>query len=183
MNKIFNILVLCPNNSARSILGEALFNHHGAGRVRAWSAGSHAGGGVNPLALETLQRHGIDKSRARSKSWKELVTNAIPRSPLQGVPRHTNFPVAPAPDHFDFIVTVCGSAADVRGPVWPGNPTAVHWGIPDPTQVEPPEARREAFEETFRSLEKRVLAFLSLPLETLTPEKSALAARRIHTGA
>lgn len=175
MSKTFNILLLCPNNSARSILGEALFNHHGAGRIKAWSAGSNPSGSVNPLALETLQRHGIAIRDARSKSWKEFVADAVPPSP--------SFPTAPAPDHFDFIITVCGSAADVRGPVWPGHPTAVHWGIPDPTQVEPPEAWREAFEETYQSLEKRILAFLTLPLETLTPEKSALAARRIHTGA
>ncbi len=58
----------------------------------------------------------------------------------------------------------------------------MHWGIPDPTQVAAAD-RREAFEETYQALEKRILAFLTLPLESLTPEKSALAARRIHTGA
>lgn len=176
MSKIFNILVLCAGNSVRSILGEALFNHHGVGRVKAWSAGSKPCGAVNPLTLEVLQGHGIATTRARSKSWEEFVTDTIAR------PR-SKIPGSPAPDHFDFVITVCGSAADARGPVWPGHPTAVHWGIPDPTQVEPPEARRDAFEETYQALEKRILAFLTLPLETLTPEKSALAARRIHTGA
>ncbi len=183
MSKLINILVLCPNNSARSILGEALFNHYGAGRVKAWSAGSNPSGSVNPLALATLQRHGIAIRDARSKSWKEFMADAVPPSPPQGIPLRISFSTVPAPDHFDFIVTVCGSANDVRGAVWPGHPTAVHWGIPDPTQVEPPEARREAFEETYQALEKRILAFLTLPLETLTPEKSAMAARRIHTGA
>ena len=122
MSKIFNILVLCTRNSVRSILAEALFNHHGAGRVRAWSAGSEPAGAVNPLALETLQAHGIAMAAARSKSWKEFSVSPVSPSP--------NSAPNPGPDHFDFVVTVCGSAADARGPVWPGRPTAVHWAFP-----------------------------------------------------
>ncbi len=81
MSKIFNILVLCTRNSVRSILAEALFNHHGAGRVRAWSAGSEPAGAVNPLALETLQTHGIAMAAARSKSWKEFSVSPVSPSP------------------------------------------------------------------------------------------------------
>ena len=40
--------------------------------------------------------------------------------------------------------------------------------------------RRAAFEQAYQSLLKRVEAFLALPLETMTPQESALAARRIH---
>ena len=160
-----NILVLCTGNSARSILGEMLFNHLGQGRVKAYSAGSKPGGEVNPVALETLARHGIPAGGARSKSWDEFGPGAVPPAPT-----------------FDFIVTVCGNAAQEACPVWPGPPTTAHWGIPDPAHVEPMEARREAFEETYQSLGKRIEAFLALPLETMTPQESALAARRIHTG-
>ncbi len=160
----FKVLVLCTGNSARSILGEMLFNHLGQGRIKAFSAGSKPGGAVNPVALETLARHGVPCAGARSKSWDEFAENAV----------------SPAPS-FDFIFTVCGNAAQEACPVWPGHPTTAHWGIPDPAHVEPMEARREAFEEAYQSLKKRIEAFLALPLETMTPQESALAARRIHT--
>ncbi len=162
MTRCFNILVLCTGNSARSILGEMLFNHLGQGRIKAFSAGSKPSGTVNPVALETLAKHGVPVANARSKSWDE-------------------FAVSPAPS-FDFIFTVCGNAAQETCPIWPGHPTTAHWGIPDPAHVEPMEARREAFEEAYQSLKKRIEAFLALPLETMTPQESALAARRIHTG-
>jgi len=132
----FNVLVLCTGNSARSILGEMLFNHLGAGRVRAFSAGSKPAGQVNPVALETLEKHGIPCAGARSKSWDEFNTSAAPPAPSFAV----------AQPRFDFIFTVCGNAAQETCPVWPGHPTTAHWGIPDPAHVEPIEARREAFE-------------------------------------
>ena len=162
MSKVFNVLVLCTGNSARSILGEMLFKHLGKGRVKAYSAGSKPGGQVNPVALETLAQHGIPVADARSKSWDEF---AVPSAPT-----------------LDFIFTVCGNAAEETCPVWPGHPATAHWGIPDPAHVEPMAARREAFEEAYQSLKKRIEAFLALPLETMTPQEAALAARQIHTG-
>lgn len=156
----FAVLVLCTGNSARSILAEALFNHLGHGRVEACSAGSRPAGTVNPLALETLAAHGVAFPAARSKSWDE-------------------FAVLPAPV-FDFIFTVCDNAAAEPCPVWPGHPAVVHWGIADPAPVEPPAARRIAFETAYAQLEKRIRAFFALPLETMTREESALAARRMH---
>jgi arsenate reductase len=161
----FNVLVLCTGNSARSILGEMLFNHLGRGRVQAYSAGSKPGGEVNPVAIETLRRHGVPCEGARSKSWDEFSADAVPPAPT-----------------FDFIFTVCGNAAQETCPVWPGHPATAHWGIPDPAHVEPLPARREAFERAYQSLRMRIEAFLALPLETMTPQESALAARRIHTG-
>ena len=158
--RIFNILVLCTGNSARSILGEALFNHLGAGRVRAFSAGSKPTGRVNPVALATLEKHGISLPDARSKSWDEIAVS----------PGLT----------FDFIFTVCDNAANEPCPVWPGHPATAHWGIPDPAHVEPIEARREAFEMAYQQLKRRVEAFVALPLETLSREEAIAAARRIH---
>ena len=163
MTRALNVLVLCTGNSARSILGEMLFNHLGKGRIKAFSAGSRPAGAVNPVALETLAKHGVPCEDARSKSWDEFSSGAVPPAPT-----------------FDFIFTVCANAAEEICPVWPGHPATVHWGIPDPAHVEPLEARRRAFEQACQSLKKRIEAFLALPLESMTPQESALAARRIH---
>ena len=161
--KTFNVLVLCTGNSARSILGEALFNHLGKGRIQAFSAGSQPAGKVNPVALETLAAHGVpwpNAGQPRSKSWDEFTEAGAP--PL------------------DFIFTVCASAAGETCPVWPGHPATAHWGIADPAHVEPLAARRAAFEVAYGELEKRISAFLDLPLETMSTATIIDAARKIH---
>ncbi|WP_153111807.1 arsenate reductase ArsC [Propionivibrio limicola] len=166
-SKPITVLVLCTGNSARSILGEALFNHFGQGRVRAFSAGSQPSGKVNPVALETLDKHGVPlPAEVRSKSWDEFVA-----------------PGALGTTRIDYIFTVCASAAGETCPVWPGHPTTAHWGIADPAHVEPMEARREAFEVAYQALEKRIKAFLALDLETMSAKDVATAARLIHEAA
>ena len=165
--KTLNVLVLCTGNSARSILGEALFNHFGnketPGRIRAFSAGSQPSGKVNPVALDTLVKHGIPLPEARSKSWDEFAVAGTPQ--------------------IDFIFTVCASAAGEACPIWPGHPTTAHWGIPDPAHVEPMEARREAFEVAYGQLEQRIKAFLAMSLETMSADEIKAAAKMIHEAA
>jgi arsenate reductase len=157
------VLVLCTGNSARSILGEMLFNHLGQGRIKAWSAGSKPGGVVNPVAIETLEKHGVPVIDPRSKSWDEFVgKDATP---------------------IDFIFTVCDNAAAEACPVWPGHPATAHWGIPDPAHVEPLAARRDAFEIAYQSLSTRIEAFVALPLDAMNRAEVVAAARKIHTGA
>ena len=159
--RLFNVLVLCTGNSARSILGEALFNHLGQGRVRAFSAGSQPSGKVNPVAPETLGKHGVPlQAEVRSKSWDEFTVPGAPK--------------------IDYIFTVCASAAGETCPIWPGHPTTAHWGIADPAHVEPMEARREAFEVAYQALEKRIKAFLALDLEFMSTKDVATAAQLIH---
>jgi arsenate reductase len=161
MPSAINVLILCTGNSARSILGEALFNHLGNGRVRAFSAGSKPSGKVNPVALETLEKHGVPlPSEIRSKSWDEFAAPGAPR--------------------LDYIFTVCASAAGETCPIWPGRPTTAHWGIDDPAHIEPIEARRAAFEVAYAALEKRIKAFLALDLESMSRDQVIAAARLIH---
>lgn len=138
-----NILILCTGNSARSILGEALFTARSNGRIQGYSAGSNPTGRPNPYAIETLQRHGIDTGFARSKSWDE-------------------FDAADAPV-MDAVITVCDSAASETCPVWPGAPVRAHWGLPDPAAITEPDAAREAFEQTYQKLASAVDAVLSSP--------------------
>jgi len=154
----FTILVLCTGNSARSILGEALFNHLGQGRVLAFSAGSKPKGAAHPGALRLLARRGIDTGAFRSKSWDEFTA-----------------PGAPA---IDLAITVCGNAAGEACPVFLGSPMKAHWGLADPADVTGSEADVDAaFEETWRLMEMRVRAFLALDFAVMEPAalQSALA--------
>lgn len=145
--KQYNVLVLCTGNSARSILGEVLFNALGKGKFKAYSAGSKPAGKVNPGALEWLQANGYGTKDLRSKSWDEFA--------------------APGAPEFDFIFTVCDNAAGEACPLWPDKPATAHWGIPDPAHVEGDEARRAAFKKTAEQLARRIQLFLSLPIEKL----------------
>ena len=148
MRKSYNILVLCTGNSARSIMGEALFNTMGAGRFKAYSAGSHPSGKVNPFAIEQVRALGYPVEGLRSKSWDEFAQPGAPE--------------------MDFVVTVCDKAAGEICPLWPGQPVTAHWGFPDPAAVEgTDEEKRAAFAQTLRQIRNRVQLFLSLPLETL----------------
>ena len=135
-----NVLFLCTGNSARSILAEALLNHHGAGRFQGFSAGSFPKGAVHPLALEALRAHRLPVDGLRSKSWNEF---AAPNSPAM-----------------DFIFTVCDNAANEICPVWPGAPVTAHWSVKDPAAVEgTKDAKRQAFEEAFKDLDDRIRRF------------------------
>ena len=147
-DRTFNVLFLCTGNSARSILSEALLNKRGQGQFRAFSAGSHPAGRVNPYALELLRKMGYSTDGLRSKSWDEFAALGAPE--------------------LDFVFTVCDNAAGEVCPMWPGQPITAHWGIPDPAAVEgTDEQKRRAFDDAFRILERRISLFLSLPIRSL----------------
>ena len=145
MSKPFDVLFLCTGNSARSILAESAMNKLGAGRFRAWSAGSEPKGAVHPAALGLLETLGFPTAELRSKSWDEFA--------------------GPGAPEFDFIFTVCDNAAGESCPVWPGRPITAHWGIDDPAAVEG-DGQAEAFRQALRYLTNRISLFLALPHET-----------------
>ena len=147
-DKTYNVLFLCTGNSARSIIAESLMNQLGAGRFKAYSAGSMPTGRVNPHTRPIVENCGFAMSEFRSKSWDEFAKPGAP--PL------------------DFIFTVCDNAAGEVCPVWPGQPMTAHWGVPDPAAVEGTEAEiGAAFSETSRLLGNRTRLFLNLPLASL----------------
>jgi len=157
---IFNVLFLCTGNSARSILAESLLNNLGKGRFRAFSAGSHPGGRINPFALELLEKNHFPTGDLRSKSWDEFAQPDAPQ--------------------LDFVITVCDNAAGEVCPVWPGQPITAHWGIPDPAAVEgSDEQKRHASVDAMNQLQRRICMFVSLPFAKLDSMKLQQAVREI----
>ena len=148
MTEPFNVLILCTGNSARSVMAEAILNRVGAGKFRAFSAGSHPKGRIHPETIRLLQGLHYDTSNLRSKSWSEF---ADPGAPV-----------------LNFVFTVCDNAAGETCPVWPGQPMTAHWGIPDPAEATGSSAQVAlAFKEAYRMLERRIGIFVSLPLRSL----------------
>ena len=147
-NKIYNSLFLCTGNSARSVMAETLLNQWGKGRFRAFSAGSHPAGKINPFTLDLLHLLKLPTAGLRSKSWDEF---AVPGAPVM-----------------DFVFTVCDQAAGEVCPIWPGQPISAHWGFPDPAAFVGPDVEKRAhFADVFRQIENRIKIFTALPIEKL----------------
>jgi arsenate reductase (thioredoxin) len=145
----FNVLFLCTGNSARSIMAEAILNSLGKDEFKAFSAGSHPTGKVNPFALELLEKNRLRTSGFRSKDWSEFIRPGAP--------------------FMHFVFTVCDQAAAEACPVWPGQPMTAHWGVHDPAAIEGTEAeKRKAFLKAYTELYRRISLFTCLPFETLS---------------
>lgn len=156
------VLVLCTGNSCRSIIAEVLINALGRGRFRAFSAGSHPSGTVNPNALARLEDEGHDTAGVASKSWDQFEGEGTPA--------------------IDLVITVCDNAAGQSCPIWTGSPVTVHWGIPDPAEARGPDVA-PAFERTYRQLRARIENMLQLPLEEFDSRMRRDALQRIHESA
>jgi arsenate reductase len=121
----------------------------GGGKFRAYSAGSHPKGEVNPFALELLREQRLPTDGLRSKSWDEFATPEAPR--------------------MDFVFTVCDQAAAEECPFWPGQPMTAHWGVPDPAAVTgSDEAKRAAFKDAYLVLRRRIELLANLPFDKLS---------------
>jgi arsenate reductase len=158
--RVFNVLFLCTGNSARSILAEAILRKDGEGRFQAFSAGSHATGSVQPLALKVLAEVGYPVDVLRSKTWDEF---AVPGAPVM-----------------DFVFTVCDDAAGEVCPVWPGQPVTGHWGIADPACVEGTGLECErTFVTALGHMKRRISLFAALPFASLDRASLTATVREI----
>ena len=141
-----NILIVCTGNSCRSVMGEALFNSLGAGRFKAFSAGSSPIGRINKGALATLARHGLSTEGYSSQSWDEFADQDI-----------------------DIAITVCDNAAGEVCPAYFNSTVRAHWGVSDPGHLKGTEEEIiAAFDATFNLLKRRVSEMLLLPVEEMT---------------
>lgn len=148
MKDRYNVLFLCTGNSARSIMAEAILNRKGMPNFKAYSAGSHPTGKVNPAALQQLRDARLQTDGLRSKAWEEFSRPGAPQ--------------------LDFVFTVCDNAAKEVCPVWPGQPLTAHWGVADPAAVAGTQEQiARAFRDAFLMLERRISLFLCLPLASL----------------
>ena len=141
-----NVLFLCTHNSARSILAEALLNHIGKGRFKAYSAGSSPRDNQqpNPIGIEVLKSAGIATEGLYSKSWDDF---GKPDAPVMNL-----------------VITVCDNAAGEVCPYWPGQPATAHWGYEDPSAGDGDDAhKREAFRQTLYALRRRLELLVNLP--------------------
>lgn len=160
--RVCNVLFLCTGNSARSIIAEALLNAMGTGRFRAFSAGSHPTGEVNPIVRDYLRSVGLDTTGARSKGWDEFAVPGAPR--------------------MDLVITVCDQAAGEACPVWPGTPAKAHWSAPDPAaHMEQPERARAVARDVHRLMQHRVSLLLALPIDSL--DRTSLQSQAAAIGA
>ncbi len=155
----YNVLFLCTHNSSRSIMAEAIFNHLAPKGWHATSAGSHPTDQVHPRTLALLGREGIPAEHLHSKSWDHL-------------------PVRP-----DIVITVCSNAAGETCPAYLGPVLRSHWGIDDPARASGTDAQIDtAFGDTYRTLRKRIEAFLGLPLSDLRLDRARLKAELDRIG-
>jgi len=102
------VLILCTGNSCRSQMGEALINHHLAGKVRALSAGTKPQPKVADGAIEALRLAGVSTDGLHPKDVDSLLNDPI-----------------------DLVVTVCDNAKE-SCPVFPRPVRAIHLPFHDP---------------------------------------------------
>ena len=140
MSRVYNVLVLCTGNSARSVMAEGLINVMGHGRFKAYSAGSKPSGQVHPLTLETLQNLGL----ATEGLWSKTVDDCEQYN-------------------VDVVITVCDSAAQEACPLYLGGAIKAHWGLADPSHLELPKAEKlKAFQVTVDHINRRLDALFAL---------------------
>ena len=146
--RVYNVLFVSDDNSARSILAEAILNQLGKDKFKAFSAGSRAATEINPYALELLEINNLSNDHLQSKNWNEFSQSASVE--------------------LDFVFTLSESAAQETSPKWRGQPITADWFIESPTEeIGHNIDKKRAFNDAYKKLHRRISFFASLPFEKL----------------
>ena len=148
MTASFNVLFLCTANSARSIMAEAILNSLGAGRFRAWSAGSEPAAAPQPKVIEKLAALGHDTTQLRSKSWDTFMQADAPR--------------------MDFVIALCDMLEGQHCPDFGDRAVTGAWPLPDPAKFSgSPIEQAALLNELYAALDRRIRIFINLPFAAL----------------
>ena len=129
-----NVLFVCDEACALSLIAESILTSVGAPRFRAFSAGACT---AKPDVLDVLAGYNLPIANLRGKPLDEFRASGAPR--------------------MDFIITLCEAAAHELAD-WPGDPFIAHWNIrAEGLQTE------EAYRDQFWTLMRRIKIFTSLP--------------------
>ena len=161
MTPAFNVLFLCTQNSARSIIAEALLEKLGRGRFHAYSAGAEPARAPLPEVIERLKALGHETSNLRCKSWNEFKGPDAPR--------------------MDFIIALCDVPHGQFCPDLSGQYVTAAWPLPDPAQFKGSATERTTLlNELYAMIRRRIEIFTSLPFPSL--DRMALKARLDEIG-
>ena len=138
-----NVLFVCEDNCALSLMAESILATVGNGRFRAYSAGCTPARAPSGRVLDFLAHHQMHTAGLHPKTLQALRREAPP---------------------MDFIITLCNSAAEENFADWPCAPFVAHWNVHE----EDDDPRSEATQrEVFWTLWRRIKIFASLPQGTL----------------
>jgi protein-tyrosine-phosphatase/DNA-binding transcriptional ArsR family regulator len=161
MTAAFNVLFLCNQNSARSIIAEALLEKIGRGRFRAYSAGAEPARQPVPEVIERLKALGHDVSRLHCKSWDQFKGPDAPR--------------------MDFIIALCDAPNGQFCPDLGDQFVTGAWPLPDPAQFTGSATERTTLlNELYAMIRRRIEIFTSLPFDSL--DRMAIKARLDEIG-
>jgi protein-tyrosine-phosphatase/DNA-binding transcriptional ArsR family regulator len=161
MTAAFNVLFLCTRNSARSIMAEAILQHVGHGRFRAYSAGSDPATEPMSEVVDKLRSLGHDVAALHCKSWDEFTGPDAPR--------------------MDFVIALCDTLDNQICPDFGDTVVTGAWPLPDPAKFAGSAAERSTMlNELYSSLRRRIEIFTSLPFATL--DRIAMRARLDEIG-
>ena len=138
-----NVLFVCEDNCAISLMAESILNTVGNGRFRAYSAGVAPARAASRRVIDFLASHHMQTAGLYPKTLHILRREAPP---------------------MDFIITLSDAVLDESFTHWPGAPFVAHWNVHEEDDDMSSEATQR---EVFWTLWRRIKIFASLPQGTL----------------